>query len=71
MNKIVIQHLTLQVLTIKNSTTEMNHELRKMETPDNKTTHNLTPRTTLSQEQKVNQENLKRIVNSEKTTLPS
>ena len=38
-----------------------------MEIPHNQTTHNQT----LTQEQKVNLENLKRNMNSEKTTLPS
>ena len=43
-----------------------------METPHNQRTHNQTTQDkTLTQEQKVNLENLKRIMNSEKATLPS
>ena len=50
----------------------MNHQLRKMETPHNQTTHNHNnTEQTLTQEQKVNLENLKRIMNREKTTLSS
>ena len=40
----------------------MNHQLRKMETPHNQTTHN-------KHYQKLNLENLKWIMNSKKTTL--
>ena len=40
MNKIVIQYLTYQVLEKKNSPTEMNRQLRKMEIPHNQTTQN-------------------------------
>ena len=40
----------------------MNRQLWKIETPHNQTTHNQT----LTQEQKVNLENLKRIMNGEK-----
>ena len=36
-NKIVIQYQTHQELTNKNSLTEMNHQLWKMETPNNQT----------------------------------
>ena len=43
-----------------------------METPLNQTLHKPNnPEQTLSQEQKLNLENLKRMLNSEKTTLPS
>ena len=53
----------------------MNRQLRKIETPHNKTAHNKnynqTTQQTLTQEQKVNLENLKRIMNEKKTTLPS
>ena len=73
MNNIVIQYLTHQVLTNKNSPTEMDRQIWKMETPHNLTTHNQkkNPEQRLTQEQQVNLENLKRIMNSEKTTLPS
>ena len=37
MNKIVIKYQTHQVLTNKNSLTEMNRKLRKIETPHNQT----------------------------------
>ena len=47
----------------------MNHQLRKMETPNNTQPNN--PEQILSQEQKLSQENWKRIIKSEKTTLPS
>ena len=42
MNKMVIQYQTDQVLTNQNSLTEMNRQLRKIETPHNQTTHNKT-----------------------------
>ena len=66
MNKIVIQYQAHQVLTNKNSLTEMNRQLQKIEMtqPNN-------PEQIATQEQKVNLENLKRIMNGEKTTLPS
>ena len=48
----------------------MNHPLRKMETPPNQTLQN-NPEQTLTQGQKLILRNLKRILNSEKTTLPS
>ena len=38
MNKIVLQYTTHQVLTNKNSLTEMNSQLLKIETPQNQTT---------------------------------
>ena len=57
MNKIVIHYQTHQELKNKNSLTEMNHQLWKMETPHNQT--------------KVNLESLKGIMNREKTTIPS
>ena len=41
MNKILIQYLT-QVLSNKNSPTEKNRQLRKMETLHNETIHNQT-----------------------------
>ena len=69
MNKIVIQYQTYQVLTNKNSLNKMNRQLRKIETPQNQTT--LNTEQTLTQEQKVNQENFKRIMNREKITLLS
>ena len=47
----------------------MNRQPRKMETPHNQITHDQT--THSKQEQKVNVESLKRIMNSEKTTVPS
>ena len=40
MNKIIIQYQTHQKLTNKNSLTEMNRQLRKMETSHNQTTQN-------------------------------
>ena len=50
----------------------MNHQLRKMETPNQpKTTQQNNPEQALIQEQKLNLVNLKRILNNEKTTLPS
>ena len=61
MNKIVIQYQIQQVLTNKNSLTEMSRQLWKIEKSHNQTTL----------EQKINLENLKRIMNEEKTTLPS
>ena len=42
MNTTAIKYLTHQVSTNKNSLTEMNHRLQKMETPHNQTTHNKT-----------------------------
>ena len=47
----------------------MNRQFWKIKTQHNQTTHN--PEQTLTQEQKVNLENLKRIMGSEKTTLLS
>ena len=66
MNKIVIQYQTHQVST--NSLTEINRQLWKIETPYNQTLHY--SEQTLTQEQKVNLENSKRIMNGKKTTLP-
>ena len=42
MNKIIVQYQTHQQLTNKNSLTEMNRQLRKMETPHNQITHSQT-----------------------------
>ena len=42
-----------------------------MKTPHYQTTHKQSTLTKHSQEQKINLENLKRIMNSKKTTLPS
>ena len=42
-----------------------------MKNPRNQTLHNQTTQNKLSQERKLNLEDLKRIMNSEKTTLPS
>ena len=42
MNKIVIKYRARQVSTNKTSLTEMNHQIRTIETPDNQTTHNQT-----------------------------
>ena len=41
-NKVKLQYLTRQIVTNKNSPTEMNYQLRKMEsqTTHNQTTHN-------------------------------
>ena len=39
-NKVIIHYLTHKILTNKNSPTEMNHQLQKMETPHNQTLHN-------------------------------
>ena len=50
----------------QNSLTEMNHQLRKKKRYKTKQRW-----ATLRQEQKVNLENVKRIMNSEKTTFPS
>ena len=47
----------------------MNPHLRKIEIPNNTQPNNTEQ--TLTQEQKVNLENLKRIINGKKTTLPS
>ena len=66
MNKVVIQYQTHQVLTNKNSQTEINRQLRKIETPHKQTTHNQT----ITQEQKVNLENLKRIMNGKRLPYP-
>ena len=49
MNETVKQYQTHQVLTSKNSLTEMNYQFLKIETPP-----------TLTQEQKIDLENLKR-----------
>ena len=49
----------------KNNITKKNSHLRKMKTPPSNQEE------TLSQEQKINLENVKRIMCSEKTTLPS
>ena len=46
----------------------MNRQLLTLETPRNQTTHNQT--TQSKQEQKINLENLKRVMNGKKTTLP-
>ena len=72
-NKVVMIHyLTHQILTNKLNSSEMNHQLRKMENPNQPNTAQQNhPEQTLSQEQKLNLENLKIILNSEKTTLPS
>ena len=76
MNKIIIQYQTHQELLNKNSLTEMKCQLRKMETPHNQITHNqttqrkTTTRKKKERKEKINLENLKRIMNSEKTTLP-
>ena len=69
-NKVIIQYRTDQILTNKNNPTEMNHQLRKIEILQNQTQPN-NPEQTLSLEQKLNLENLKRIMKSGKTTLPS
>ena len=45
----------------------MNRQFRKIETPYNRTIHNQT----ITQEQKRDLENLKRIMSGEKTTLTS
>ena len=39
-NKVVIQYLTHQILTNKNSPTDVKHQLRKMETLHNQTLQN-------------------------------
>ena len=49
----------------------MNHQLWKMETLHNQTHNQTTPEQTLSQEQKLNPENLMRLMTSENTTLPT
>ena len=50
----------------------MNHQLRKMEPPNQpNTTQQNNSEQTLTREQKLIKRNLKRILNSEKTTLPS
>ena len=42
-NNVVIMHyLAHQILTNKNSPSQMNHQFRKMETPHNQTQHNQT-----------------------------
>ena len=63
--------MTHQILTNKNSPTEMNKRFKKMETQHNQTAQPNNPEQKLSQEQKLNLGNLKRILNSEKTTLSS
>ena len=67
-DNVIIQYLTHQKLSNKNCLTEMKSHFRKMEKPHSQTTHN---QETRPQEQKVNLGNLKGIMNSEKTTLPS
>ena len=72
MNKIVIQYQTHKKLTNINNLKEINGQLRKLETPHNQITHHQTTLSkTLTQEQKVNLESLKGIMNGEKTTLSS
>ena len=54
-NVIIIHYLAHQILTNKNSPSEMYNQLRKMETTHNQTLHNQNnPEQTLSQEQKLN-----------------
>ena len=64
MNKIEIQYQTHQVLTNKNSLTEMNGQLLKIEISHNQTPHNTEQ--TQAQEQKVNLRNFKRIMSGKK-----
>ena len=71
MNRIVKQYQTHEVFRNNNSLTEMNHLFRKLETPCNQATQPNNTEQTITQEQRVNQEKLKRILNGEKTTLPS
>ena len=54
MKKKVIQYQIHQILTNKNRQTEINRQLRKIETPLNQTTHN---QTTQRQELKAHLEN--------------
>ena len=65
MNKIVIQYKTRQQLRKKPSLPENGNTTQL----NNAQPNNLEQ--TLTLEQKVNLENLKRIINREKTTLPS
>ena len=65
-NKIIIQHQTHQVLSNKNNQTEMNSQLRKIKTPQPSNS-----KEKLTQEQTINLENVKIIMMSEKTTVPS
>ena len=65
MNKIEIQYQT--VLTNKNSLTEMNRQLLKIEIPHNQTRHNQT----LTREQKNELRKFKENHESKKTALPS
>ena len=66
MNKIILQYQVHQELTNKNSLTSTS-ENGNTSKPNNVQPNN--PEQTLTQEQKVNQENLKRIMNSEKNYL--
>ena len=68
-NKTIIQYQTHQVVSDKNNSTKKNNKLRQMKTPDPKLPSNQAE--TLSQGQKINLENMKRIISSEKTILPS
>ena len=69
-NKVIIHYLAHQILTNKNNPSEMN-QIRKIETPTQpNTAQPNNPEQTLSKEQKLNLENLKRMLNSEKTILP-
>ena len=64
MNKTLIQYQTHYVLTNKNSLTEINHQLRKIETP-----HPNNREQRITQKQKIDFENLKRIMNEQMTTF--
>ena len=56
----------------KNNPTKKNRKPRQMKTPHSQTIHyQKKQEETLSQEQKVNVENVKRIMSSEKTILPA
>ena len=67
---VIIHYLAHQISTNKNNPSKMNLQLRKMETQPNTAQQN-NPEQTLTQEQKLILRNLKRILNSQKTTLRS
>ena len=72
MNKILIQYRTHHVLINKNILNHMNRQHLKIETSHSQKKAQLNnPEQTLTPEQKINLNKLKRIMNGEKITLPS
>ena len=68
-NKVIIHYLAYPILTNKNSSSEINHQLRKMEAPHNQILRNqTTPNKNNQRNKNSNLENLKKFLNSKKTT---